>query len=181
MATQSYSQLQREIAKLQEEAETVRATEVAGVVAKIKEAIAIYGLEPTDLFGRGAKAAKQGKQGGGAAKSKSSSEAKYSNGQGGEWVGRGPRPLWLRDAIASGRSLEEFAIGGSGSTPSAAAPTAAPAKKATGAKAAPAKKGQRKASYKDQATGKTWSGFGRQPEWLKKALAAGQSLESLEG
>ncbi len=32
------------------------------------------------------------------------------DGDGNTWVGRGPRPQWLRDALASGRSLGNFAI-----------------------------------------------------------------------
>ncbi|MDM0128070.1 H-NS family nucleoid-associated regulatory protein [Variovorax arabinosiphilus] len=45
---------------------------------------------------------------------------KYANGQGKVWSGRGPRPHWLRDALAAGKSLESFAIGSE--------PTASPAR-----------------------------------------------------
>lgn len=50
-----------------------------------------------------------------------------------------------------------------------------PAKKAAGSpggKVAP--------KYRDPATGDTWSGRGLQPNWLKKALAAGRSLDEFK-
>lgn len=168
MANQTYAQLQREIAKLQEEAGRTRDAEVAGVVERIKEAITAYGLTPDTLFGRTAVT----KKGRGKAGTPKTTGAKYTNGQGGEWGGRGPRPLWLRDAIAAGHSLDEFAIGGS------AKPAVAGPSKGRIVEKSPKRKA---ASYKDPATGKVWTGFGRQPDWLKKAIAAGQTLESLRG
>lgn len=102
MVTKSYETLQQEIEKLQREAEAVRDAEVGEVISRIKAAIEFYGLQPADLFdesGHGRRATKA-----------KSSGAKYANGQGGEWGGRGPRPLWLRDAIAAGHALEEFLV-----------------------------------------------------------------------
>jgi DNA-binding protein H-NS len=37
---------------------------------------------------------------------------RFSDGNGNVWTGRGPRPKWLKDAMASGKSLEEFARNG---------------------------------------------------------------------
>jgi DNA-binding protein H-NS len=37
---------------------------------------------------------------------------RFSDGNGNVWSGRGPRPKWLKDAMASGKSLEEFARNG---------------------------------------------------------------------
>ena len=48
---QTDSQLQAQIAKLQSTAETVRKTELAGVIAKIRVAVTAYGITPEDLFG----------------------------------------------------------------------------------------------------------------------------------
>lgn len=48
----SLAQIQRQIEKLQVEAEMLRAQEIGGVVARIKEAIAHYDLTLEDLFGR---------------------------------------------------------------------------------------------------------------------------------
>jgi DNA-binding protein H-NS len=115
-------------------------------------------LTQDDLFGR--QAAAKGRPARAAG-------AKYSDGKGGEWVGRGPRPRWLREALAAGRSLDDFALGGRG-TASAAKP---------GAKK-PARKGSKSAKYSDGA-GNTWSGFGRKPKWMVEAIASGRKQEDL--
>lgn len=112
----TYLALQRDIAKLQKEAEAVRQKEVAGVVGRIKEAINTYGLTAQDLglSGAGKPAAKarkaadvtpKGRRGAAAA----SRPAKYRDASGNTWGGRGPRPHWLRDALASGKQLQDFA------------------------------------------------------------------------
>jgi DNA-binding protein H-NS len=41
---------------------------------------------------------------------KSAGVVKYSNGAGGTWGGRGKRPTWLRDALAAGKQLSDFAV-----------------------------------------------------------------------
>ena len=39
---------------------------------------------------------------------RSAGGAKFKDDQGNTWGGRGPRPQWLRDALASGKALDEF-------------------------------------------------------------------------
>jgi DNA-binding protein H-NS len=164
--TQTYKQIQKQIESLQRQADKLRNQEVEGVVGRIKVAITHYGLT-ADLLGFGSGSVK-GKllvprTGTSSKVKKSSTSAKYADGQGNEWLGRGPRPHWLRDALAAGKTLEEFATGATSSDapPRAAKPT--PKRKA-------------KASYKDQ-NGNAWSGMGPKPRWLKDALAAGATLE----
>ena len=169
MATHSYLQLQKQIEALQKQADSVRAEEVAGVIAKIKDAIGTYDLSPQDLFGNRA-VAKKGRAGS-KSKTKSGLGDKYADGNGGTWVGRGPRPLWLREALAAGHSLEEFAIDGQSPTDTDSASDRKPSRKSA------AKKSKRP-GFRDEA-GNTWSGFGRQPAWLKDALAGGKSLDDL--
>ena len=36
--------------------------------------------------------------------------AKYKDGQGNQWTGRGLKPRWLSAALASGKKLEDFAV-----------------------------------------------------------------------
>ena len=93
--------------------------------------------------------------------------AKYSNGQGHTWSGKGKRPNWLREAIASGRGLEEFA----------SSPAASP-KAARSPKGAKSKKRATRVLFQDGA-GNTWSGMGPRPRWLKEAVASGRTEESL--
>lgn len=94
----SYTELLQDIEKLKQEAEKARAAEVQGVIARIREAIDFYGLTPQDL-GFGNMAGGRGV----------SRPAKYADGAGNVWSGRGPRPRWLKDALVKGANLEQFA------------------------------------------------------------------------
>jgi DNA-binding protein H-NS len=160
--TQTYAQLQKQIASLEAQARKAKSAETDAVIGRMKEAIAVYGITAADLFG--GKSAK-------AARSKGARPigAKYADGDGNTWVGMGKRPQWLRDALAAGKSLQDFAVGG------AAKPNGA----AAGGKKAGAhkrRKGAGKTKYKDDA-GHHWSGFGPQPRWLRDAVAGGRDIE----
>ena len=166
--TQTYSQIQQKIAKLQKEADALRHKEVGGVIARIKTAIEHYGLTAEHLgFGGAVKA--QGRGPG-----KAASGAKYHDGNGQSWSGRGPRPRWLREAIAGGASLESF-LAATG----AAAASPVKAKSVKAAKAAKAKRRPSTVLYQDGA-GNSWTGRGPQPRWLKDALAGGKTLEEMK-
>jgi DNA-binding protein H-NS len=108
----TYEQLQQEIQALQAEADKLRRQELEGVIARIREAIALYDLTPAELgFGAGSfnsSGRKSGARGGEGAGGRSG--VTYSNGAGGTWGGRGKRPRWLRDALAAGRALDEFRV-----------------------------------------------------------------------
>jgi DNA-binding protein H-NS len=171
----TYNQLKKQIEALQVEAAKAKAHEVAGVVSRIKEAIATYSLTREDIFG--GKAAKSPKTKV-AAKAKSSTP-KFADGKGGTWGGLGKRPQWLRDALAAGKKLEDFAV------VQAAASEGTPAVAPSEAKAAPKKAvkskfkpGKETVKYQD-GTGNKWSGKGPRPKWFKEALAAGKTLEDL--
>jgi DNA-binding protein H-NS len=92
-----------------------------------------------------------------------------------QWSGRGPRPLWLHEALGAGRTLEEFKLGAQ--PPDAPAATEpAPALLAETKSTSEAKRAPAKILCKDDA-GNAWSGRGPKPKWLKAALDAGKSLE----
>lgn len=121
MAKKTYAEIQAEIARLQQEAEAVREAEVAGVIERMREAIAVYGITAQDLglSGGGSVAAPRGRKAGPAAKrsakagKRKTGEAagpKFRDESGNVWSGRGPRPRWLREALEGGRSLEEFLV-----------------------------------------------------------------------
>jgi DNA-binding protein H-NS len=173
----TYQQIQGQIAKLQSDANKLRQGEVAGVVARIKEAIAAYGLTAADLFGNSSagvrktsvKAPKSVAKA--VTKSKISASPKFADGSGNEWVGRGPRPQWLRDALNAGRDLSEFAVGGRGKSKAPSKPSAAKSGKSKAGKS-----GSVAIKYRD-AAGNTWTGRGSQPRWLKAAVGAGRSIE----
>ncbi|VTU31703.1 DNA binding protein, nucleoid-associated [Variovorax sp. SRS16] len=159
---QTFKQIQKQIEALQRQADKLRDSEIQGVVSRIKVAIKHYGLTAEQL-GVGAKSGPTRSKQETAAPSHS---AKYSDGQGNVWSGRGSRPHWLRDALNAGRTLDEFTAAGA---------------KPTKAESKPKKMSKRRPSsllYRDEA-GHTWTGRGPQPRWLKEALTSGKTLEEL--
>ena len=178
---QTYSQIQAQIAKLQAGAERLRKAELAEVIARIRAAISAYSISPEDLFGGKSKKSPASKSAAGSkpsskSKSKGDLTARFADDAGHSWVGRGPRPTWLREALEQGRELSEFAVQGS----SALAPAVSSAPKAskkvadkTNGKAA---KKQVAVKYRDGA-GNSWTGRGSQPEWLKEAVATGKNSD----
>ncbi len=112
--TKTYAQIQQQIEALQEQAEKLKRKEVEGVITRIKEAIAAYSLTAADLGLSTAPAARRGPAGKRGAKparrARSSGVVKFRNEAGQVWGGRGPRPQWLREALAGGKSLQDFAV-----------------------------------------------------------------------
>jgi DNA-binding protein H-NS len=77
--------------------------ERAGAITEVKALMAAHGLTLADLGTRSAAAPK-------AAAAKKVA-AKYRNTATGDtWSGRGLQPNWLKSALASGRSIDEFKI-----------------------------------------------------------------------
>lgn len=171
---QTYAQVTQKIAVLQTKAEQLRKREVAGVVERIKAAINAYGLTAEHLFGSvrapNRMAVKSGKR---------VAKQRYADGLGNVWGGMGPRPRWLRAALAEGRQIEEFVDLGSGEA------GGAPAASSTGMKRKSvkrrARRGKRRATRQAYTNGtQTWSGYGRQPKWLQDGLAGGKTLEEMK-
>lgn len=98
----------------------MRAKEVAGVVARIREAIDYYGPTAKDLgFGgvsgsRGAAKGTQrntlGKVGARKRVRPTVVKIRFQDEHGNAWSGRGRRPQWYKDAIAAGKKPEELAV-----------------------------------------------------------------------
>jgi DNA-binding protein H-NS len=112
--SKSYSQVVQQIEVLKAEAEKLRKKEVDDVIKRIKDAIKVYGLTAADLglasrAPRAAKAAGR-RLGKGRAGKAAQAQARYRDDKGNSWVGRGKRPQWLRDALAAGKTLQDFAV-----------------------------------------------------------------------
>jgi DNA-binding protein H-NS len=171
--TESYQKIQKQIEALQRQADKLRRKEVDGVVARIKVAIAHYGLTAEQLgLGRTSKRGRPGarsdsRAAGVGAGAGAGASSLYADGNGNTWSGRGPRPRWLREALEAGQSLDAFRT-----------QPRPPGAAASGRRRAARKKVASQVRYRDQA-GNAWSGRGPKPRWLKEAIAAGQSLESL--
>jgi DNA-binding protein H-NS len=104
--------IQRQIDKLQKEADRLKAAEAQEVVQRIRVAIAHYGLSAQDLFNAAAPAAKRGprRRAGKPAAKKSPSPIRYRDEHGNAWTGHGQRPRWFKDALASGKTREDLAV-----------------------------------------------------------------------
>ncbi len=86
--------------------ETQRA-ERAQAVAQVRDLMAQYGLSLADIGSKSAAAPKSTL----GSKTKSKVAAKYRDAATGQsWSGRGLQPNWLKAALATGRSLSEFAV-----------------------------------------------------------------------
>lgn len=115
LMTKTYTQIVKQIESLKLEAEKMRKQEVAGVIARIRDAIKFYNLSSADLgLGGRPKAEAAGapviKRRRKAKLAKAPKVVKFRNETGGTWGGIGKRPQWLRDAINSGKSLQDFAV-----------------------------------------------------------------------
>ena len=111
--------LNAQIAALQAQAEALRKKEMAEVIAKVKDAIAHYGLTAADLgFGKAARqvdkslAAVGGKP---ASKGRKNAVAKppakavkFKDDEGHTWGGIGKRPEWFKAALAAGKTPEDL-------------------------------------------------------------------------
>ena len=110
--TKSLAQLQKQIDRLQSQAQAIKKKEVSGVIERIKAAIATYGLTAQDLgLARSAspRAEAPRKAGRKTAKSTRAARIKYRDDAGHAWTGHGRRPQWFIDAIASGKTPEQLA------------------------------------------------------------------------
>lgn len=119
----SLSKIHEQIARLQKEAASIQAT----VIARIKREIAQHGLTAEHLFGaaestyfakgRGAQAGA-----GGGKKAKADKPTKFADGQGNSWHGVGKRPAWIHEALAAGKSLDDFLVSKTGTSAAVGAP-----------------------------------------------------------
>lgn len=100
----SYLELKAQAEKLLQQAEEVRKQEAAAVIAEIKAKIAQYGISAKDLGFAGASAKKS------AGDAAAPAAAKFKGPNGELWSGMGRQPLWLKDALAQGRTKDDFAI-----------------------------------------------------------------------
>lgn len=103
---QSIEDLIRQKEALEKQIQEAQRAARSDAIAKVKELMATHGLTIADLAGKGA------------IKLATTTEApakkvaaKYRNPATGEsWTGRGLKPKWLAQALADGKSLEEFLL-----------------------------------------------------------------------
>jgi DNA-binding protein H-NS len=91
----SYKEIQDQIAALQKQAEAIRAEEMNGAVAQIKEIMAAHGISVSDL-GTSARTNR---------KITKPAEVAYQDDSGNTWSGRGRMPNWMK-----GEDKEKFRV-----------------------------------------------------------------------
>ncbi|GAO20231.1 histone family protein nucleoid-structuring protein H-NS [Alicycliphilus sp. B1] len=104
-------EIDAEIAKLQQQASEIRDTEKASVIARMKEAIAYYGITASDLdLGKdGRKGRKPGKASATPVQSaRGAGRVKFKDDAGHSWSGFGPKPKWFTEALASGKTADDL-------------------------------------------------------------------------
>ena len=105
---QTYAQVQKEIARLQAQAEKLRQQEIGEVIEKMKVAIAEYGITAEQL---GYKKTRTAKAAGKVAAKKSKGAATaYADGNGNTWGGRGPRPRWLKELAGKDGDISAYRV-----------------------------------------------------------------------
>ena len=97
----TYTELQREISRLMQQAEEARKAEIRAVVADIKAKMTEYGITAADLGSSGRSSRAKG----------GTVAAKYRHPSTGEtWTGRGKMPRWLQAQVSAGKKKEDFLI-----------------------------------------------------------------------
>lgn len=91
-------------AELEQQIQALSSAARADAIAQVKALMAEHGLTVADLAGGGSTSAKRGSKPG------SKVAAKYRDADGNTWSGRGLKPKWLKAAIASGKTLADFAV-----------------------------------------------------------------------
>jgi DNA-binding protein H-NS len=154
----NYMSVTAEIARLQAQADKLKESEKAGVIAQARKAIEVYGITAAELFGAGGR-----KVNATAAPVKAALGSvgvpKYRDPKTGKtWTGRGKPPTW----IVGAKDRDAFLIHESetpGAQPSKAAKQSKVASKPAGPTIGVPK-------YRDAKTGKTWTGRGKPPLWI---------------
>ncbi|WP_126223498.1 H-NS family nucleoid-associated regulatory protein [Burkholderia ambifaria] len=146
--------IQAKIAKLQQQADAIKAERTQAVVRQIHDLMLEYGLTMKDI---GAASNRKGRRlNGHGAGSKGKLPPKYMNPKTGEtWSGHARPPAWIKDV----KDRSKFLINGN----------AAHASAQKGASAKPAAKRTVPPKYRNPQTGATWTGRGLPPAWIASA------------
>jgi DNA-binding protein H-NS len=97
----SVNELLAQKAAIEQQIAEAQRAERAGAVAKVRALMAEHGLTVADLSTKLTAAKRSGAK----------VAAKYRNAETGDtWSGRGLQPKWLKQALASGKKISDFAI-----------------------------------------------------------------------
>ncbi len=105
----TYVELMAQIEALQKQAEEVRQAEISGVIAEIRQKIQDYDLTAVDLGFMSVAPVKNEPVS--RSDKRAAVKPKYRDPASGKtWTGRGVMPKWMKAAVETGRSRDEFLI-----------------------------------------------------------------------
>jgi DNA-binding protein H-NS len=107
MGMADLQQLIRQKADLERQIAQLNSKGRQEAIDEIRRLMAEHGLTSEDLAAP-ARARKAGTKLDGT--QRKAVAAKYKDGQGNQWTGRGLKPRWLTAALAQGRTLDDFAV-----------------------------------------------------------------------
>lgn len=93
-------------AELERKIQETQRNERQAAIDKVRALMAEFGLTAEDLGGKSTAAGSRKKTSDGTRKA----AVKYRDAAGNTWSGRGLQPRWLREALATGKSLQDFAV-----------------------------------------------------------------------
>lgn len=160
----SFQSISKELERLQAQRQQLFERERVVALQHLRAFVERYGIQPQEL----GFATEAGAPAGRLPAARRDLPRYMDPATGKSWGGRGPRPRWLREALAAGRRLEEFRTAGTVTAPPVVAPAPMwPGVQATGARAV----------YRNPVTRQTWGGRGTHPRWLRDAIASGKSKD----
>ena len=101
MSSTKLSELKSKIAQLQKEADDIIKNERFTIIKEIKDKLDAYNITVEELQRKG-KTAKSGV--------KSPAVIKFRKNEHEYWVGRGPKPGWVKDVEKRGESIEQYRV-----------------------------------------------------------------------
>lgn len=108
---QKRAEIEREVAEVDRQLREAQIAHRQEGISKLKVIITEYELGIADVTSAFSKVAIRGSKGPAGGRSGTKVEPKFRNSATGEtWSGRGLQPTWLKNALASGKSLDEFKI-----------------------------------------------------------------------
>jgi DNA-binding protein H-NS len=93
-------------ADLERKIQETQRNERQAAVDKVRALMAEFGLSVEDLGGKASGSGRKKAAGDGARKA----AVKYRDAAGNTWSGRGLQPRWLKNALAKGKALSDFAV-----------------------------------------------------------------------
>ena len=103
-------EIQAQIAELTAKANQMRQEQYSKAVTDAQNIITSFDIKASDLVFSSTKVSKAKSEKSENLKSSGKAKVKFSDSLGHEWSGRGLKPRWLTAALASGKTLEDFAV-----------------------------------------------------------------------